>query len=105
MWAIVLASLARFGSWLTPRWLGGPAKQRHLEVKRTVEELKARGAETPPLELRSLTVEHWRTRATSTRELGNHKQRWLMQALLGLGIPATLLFAIGVLLVVSGSPD
>jgi hypothetical protein len=98
LWTIALASLARFGSWLTPKWRGGPSGQRHLDVQRAVEKLKACGEYTPPLRVRRLAVEHWKTRATSTRELGKWKRTRLNRGLWGLALTAVLFLVVAALL-------
>jgi hypothetical protein len=98
IWALVCASIARFGAWDTPRILGGPKERYHPDVQRTLAALRAATAETGPVDLRRLTHAHWAARATSAWKLGEYKFRRLRAALWGLVLPVVYLVVIAVAL-------
>jgi hypothetical protein len=83
IWALVCASLARFGSWDTPEKYGGPKEAYHGEFKRTVDALRDATEETEPVELRRLARTHWNARAESAWKLGGFKFKRLRLGLLG----------------------
>jgi hypothetical protein len=80
IWALVCASLARFGSWDTPKRYGGPREAYHGDVKRTLDALRDATEETEPVELRRLAHAHWNARAHSAWKLGEFKFKRLRLA-------------------------
>jgi hypothetical protein len=95
LWALVCASWARFASWDTPRRLGGPKEQPHLQVKETLSALRGATERTKPDELRRLALAHWNARARSAWKLGEFKFEWLRAGLWGLLLPGLYLVVVG----------
>jgi hypothetical protein len=93
-WALVCASLARFGSWDTPTKYGGPRQAYHGEVKRTLDALRDATEKTASDELRQLAHAHWKARAESAWKLGQFKFERLRLALWGLVLPVLYLLVI-----------
>jgi hypothetical protein len=86
-WGFVVANIARFVSYNTPRWRGG-AKFRVLPSDVVWETLDAarKGDPGDSVAIRQLTLEHWRARAESAYELGKLKDcrlRWSVGGFLG----------------------
>jgi hypothetical protein len=100
VWAIVCASVARFASWSTPHWRGGPKGERDQSVAASLEAWRNADDDAELRELAVLAHAHWSARALSAYELGDFKFRRLRLGLWGLALAGAYLVLVAGALVV-----